>query len=400
MRALAILVSSAVLALGAHAIDETDSEVRLENDCSDLMDCVETVPEIVSWLALRNPGPGDRVVVNVGSGTHTGQLHCGTLAGTPWKGWATFRGEGQGVSVLSNSIMVVFGVDCSGLEFVDLTLDMTSNAAFPTVLWRGDNQGDSTWTRTTLSGAYVSWYDSVCAGGGASSADGPQGEHFFFDTKFHGGVQAFVASCGISWIYDSEIKAVVDESTPNTLHASPIGVLVSFRGDVRLFNSEVSVDTTACQLSTDLQCANVDEAIGIDMGKPIEANPGGDGVFHMHGGRIAVDAGTAPAPPGTPTDVVYGIRSRTYGDPKLVHTPGTDFSLSGRGPIHRLDGDPFTLDGKVLSPFTWPFSSQPPNIESQVGQDQYPDLSFGAFMVYDPGCTPERWRNVTTNECR
>jgi hypothetical protein len=246
---------------------------------------------------------------------------------------------------------------------------------------------EASWTDVDIDTVGAPWYDIGCF---APYTDPPTGEHYFWGSKLVGHkTLGFYSQCHQSWFYGSEIRVQLDNPPDNPVR----GVVVSGRGDVRMFGSTVRAFIGAVG-PTDV------DGVGVQVGF---VAPGDDhGKFHFHGGIISVDASKGTDAVGMHVDT--GPSGSSAG-----HVVDTAWTLiGGTGEVRRLKGN-----NAKAAPFLWPRGTDEPiaGLLSRTGADLYVETDCGDasggcdggsephLMVYSAQC-PSRWFGQVLGECK
>lgn len=380
-----------------------DTELVRENDppvafvrkkCGALAPCFGTIADLVTWIGDRVPRPDAPLLVDVGPGDWA-RIDCIGYGDT------TFRGSGRLQTrvgaIPGNPSAGVYASGCDNVEFHDMTI----YGSIWGVFWQG--AGRSVWVDVDVVSDSIGWYD-FCSG---SSSPEPLSVHYWFGSRVLSTAAGtygigYLSSCGENWLYGSEVAVLGSASSPAGIEGYT-GIDLSGSGDVRLFGSTVRVVPKA-----DFSCQGTgceDRASGVRLGTDTvgAAIPPGDGVFHMHGGIVSVDAAAVPGATAVGIEV---------GGSGLAHAPDTAFSLKpGTGGAVRR------LDGAAQSPFQWPAGAAPPAagaLASEDGQDTYVETDCGAggdcegggaethLMIYNETLcgSADPWFDATTGRCR
>lgn len=348
-----------------------------------------------------NPNASNPLTVTIASGTYTGTLAC--LAGVN-EGFVTFRGNGRDSTILtSTGDVTVFITGCGNVHFQDLSITNYYSGGFDTPVYittRGT--GDTSWTNVNLISTHgVAWYEvttifSSSPGGCQPVNNVPypskQPEHFFFNSRIIGGIAPFVAACGKSWLYGSDV--VLKTSSQAKLQLPMTTILSYGEGDVRLFGSTVRTDLTGGLP------AQTNEVVGITLGNGPAIN---DGTLHMHGGIINV----------TTIDSVDAIGIDATQANTLAHTLDTAFVIKSG---NNADSVRLRGTGKLMSPLLWQSGDMPPangSLVSQTGKDIFVETDCSAsscsggdqphLMIYSESCGQSggsAWFNTVTGQCR
>lgn len=404
-RTLALAIVSLAVALPAAADpDPLAPIVYLRTSCEltstphavVLDDCFTDTASLVAWIhSVRQPGPGAPLLVDVGPGDFE-QFSCNGVS------HITLRGAGRERSRFVNTHQgddTAFAVDvlnCTELGLQDLTLA----AAKVGIRWRG--AGTSTYsnvdivadldTRETCgSGLFAcdqgtwGWEDS-CA------VPGERSEHFWFGTRVlvEGGIYAvgFDTRCATHWFYGGEIRTSPSANASATIIATPV-YMPSAGGDFRAYGSNLRAAPRP----------DATYSIGILAGVHNT-----NGILHMHGGIIAVDASAVELDQN-----VVGVYSGPTG---MSHTLDTAFVVKpgGAGTATRVKVDG---GGMAAAPLLWEARSAPPAVTSLSGLDLYVETDCGSsgncdaggsethLMIYNSSCSAsDPWFDSTTGRCR
>lgn len=380
--------------------------VYVRKDCTGIDDCIPDDDAIASdglnqlhqylyGTSGRWPSASDPVLVDIGAGTFKGGFVCASEQSGQLRraGFVSYRGAGrerthiEGTVIAISARTAMLAADCEQIAFENLS--MASDLA---VYWLGG--GRSNWTDVELHGTQTAWYDTCPS---ATSPGNPLGEHFFWNSKLVGNEFAYLADCGLTWFYGSDLLLDYTVGTGSPTHEGA-GIVIAHSGDVRAFGTSIRV------VSDGIAAAPTGGFDGVRIGHASTgAGPAGDGVFHMHGGEIVVDSRALPGVDATGVDV---DDQNVGGASAHLNETAIELLVAGTGTARRVFGT-----GTHRSPFLWSPGTDPPfggpggtGLDSKTGQDAFVDIggSSPRLMIYDASCvgTGGPWWDTVGKACR
>lgn len=371
--------------------------VQLRSDCPVGDDnCLTDTTTLTSWIGTtRQPDENEPLLVMVGAGDFDPfVLDCGgTFGHTSVRGSGPEQTSFKATGSFEAAIDLT---DCEAMGFADIATKSNFVGA------RFTGTGGSTWTNVWLTGATASWFDECPVPGG--------GLHYFFSSRLISVASAasttsgFVSSCSENWIFASDVASLADPTAPPASVTKWDVVNVNGEGDVRVFGSVLRAVVPG-----GVQSSGASSVRGAAIGEaPADAALGSastNGVFHMHGGIISLNAS------GMSLGQVRGLQVSSAGD-SSGHVVETAFALK-----KPTGGSARRLSGKLTtpSPFLWPSGDTPPDLISNTGSDLFVETDCSStdcsgagkqphLMIYSEPCEDSNpgnpWFDTVRGECR
>ncbi len=392
--------------------DITAEVVFLRNQCdvngSPKENCFESMSSLLTWTwGPRNPGPTDRLRVDVGPGEF-GAFECPS-----GEGWVSMFGSGRLTTIVGGTSSLASGQDvggiaqgCEDLEFSDMTFE-GDYAGF----WWVAQGGNSTWQgvdiisndadQPGLLNETFSWLEEP----GGCGAESPVATHYFFDSrviafgarKYAYTPAVFWTGCSDVWYYGGEITWKLDDLTSAAGAAQGYLVEVGSHSKMQVFGTALRIVGSSSEPISALT------GVGVT---------GTTSEYHQHGGIISHGL------PNIASGFAIGLLSSHPGS--LIHTPGTAFvaRVPATAGYARVSSG---SSGRIESPFLWQSGATPPLsttesnvIFSESGKDMYVETdcqSSGTctggnethLMIYNSTmCTGSGgpWFDTVTGACR
>ena len=438
--AMICAVSSFVSLGGSDLSMDSDARVvYLREDCSpggvQIENCKETMAELLTsgsggWLwATRQPGPDDRLVIDIGPGTFA-NFACRGSATAP-RGWVTLRGAGRERTSIVSTILFQSPVDvrdCDGLAFESLTILNEGTPSIDTVFWRGS--GTAIWSdvdiisRDVTGTASHAWYDE--ANSTSFTVCNEPSVHYFFDSNLRAfgaaeSVYAWGGNCSDAWFFGGELRTHLDEIT--SLDPGKDGCEAN-----NIYSAhQVHAFGTEFHLIVDVSRSSPNRCFPIGSENPNFTNNASlipnvwlfgysddqKPQMHVHGGLISSVS--------TASNVdIGGVVIDGAGTDNFLHTPDTAHHIEAHALKTAYRSLTTVPDGewRLESPHHWGVKDDTPpgNVRTVDGSDAYVESDCDVYgtcdavlpadrrshlLLYDATrCPSDIWFNVSTAQCR
>lgn len=361
--------------------------VNLRSNCTEgtvtVTNCFTTVTALENWInntrTSNNP-----LLINIGPGTFGG-ISCNFSD-------VTYRGAGRDNTIihgLNYGPGFLTNAGCNNINVENLKII----GAVWAVKIENTEELNSTWTNVEILGGDYAWIeiDAPCKGE-------TRGNHRIFSSRLTAGnsqnipslpasvfktANVYGASCGKTWIYNSELTAISAVSPSNAyvinaVHDSEVHV---YGSNLRLIYESFS--------NSEINFSLIFSKDGSEV--------------HIHGTGIDVIS-----------EMENTINVLNAESGSSIHANESAYAIKNPGQTTRISGN-----GIIMAPYQWHQSTQPPSIISVSGADMYIETdcpitghcSVGGIiphtMIYLEACSgngtgPNNgpWFDTVTNECR
>lgn len=371
-RVLFLMVFFGLCSTGVSAaVDPAAAVIKVRKICTEngvtLNNCFTNLTDLANWMAsARKPNTSSPLQVEMGPGTFTGQLMVACNPASNYTGYTSFKGAGNGQTIIKGSGYTppVVVSSCTELSFSHLTIN---GGLYGGVVWNGG--GNSKWNDIEVIAAARAWYEENCGS--------TRGSHYWSASRLSvtSGLTAantYVATCDESWFFGSELTV----SVPSGSTAINSGaVLATQNGIIHVYGSvlRVILDGTG-------------DSVAAWVGDLGNATTGGE--IHIHGTGIDLISQTGRN--------VVALKASANG---IIHANAAAYNMNTTGTKTRI----VNTGGHVHAPYVWEEHAEAPNITSVNGADMavVTNTSDGQphLAIYSSNCT-SKWFDTVTRACR